>query len=102
MVSTLDDKNIFARVVRMSTHGMITKREILDLFKSQAQLAKLLKLTRSAIHEWTTSNRPVPAEYVLRISKYTGLKPRQIRPDLWPSPVEPTLENIRNRLASND
>jgi DNA-binding transcriptional regulator YdaS (Cro superfamily) len=65
---------------------MITRNQAIEMFKTQSGLAKALGLTRSAVHEWKNSDKPIPAEHVGRFCKATKLKPREVRPDLWPYP----------------
>lgn len=70
---------------------MITRRQIVELFESQAELGRAIGLTRATINTWRNSDKPVPAEYVAAICKAAPsrgiiLTPVMLRPDLWPAP----------------
>ena len=52
---------------------------------SGAELARLLgDITSQAISQW----RRVPAERVLDVERVTGVPRHELRPDLYPAPVE--------------
>ena len=49
-------------------------------------LAAKLQIDKSNITRW--SQRRVPAEWVLRVERETGISRSQLRPDLYPAPAE--------------
>ena len=71
---------------------MLTRQKVLELFPSQADLARACQVSRATINGWKASDKPVPAEYVRQVVT-AGLKlglvitPQMIRPDLWPNPM---------------
>jgi DNA-binding transcriptional regulator YdaS (Cro superfamily) len=71
---------------------VLTRQDVLELFTSQAELARACGVSRATINGWKTSDKPVPAEYVKRVvlaAMENGLvlTPQMIRPDLWPNPL---------------
>ncbi len=59
-----------------------------------AELARLLGLTRFAVHQWKMSG--IPARQVGRVAAITGLNPHFLRPDLWPqtAPAAPPSPQV--------
>lgn len=45
-----------------------------------AELARKIEAPRTALYAWSR----VPAEYVLKIEKVTGISRNRLRPDLYP------------------
>jgi len=71
---------------------MLTRQKVLELFPSQAELARACGVSRATINGWKSSDKLVPAEYVASICKaamQSGLvlTPQMMRPDLWPNPM---------------
>lgn len=60
--------------------------QLKDVFLSKgfrlAQIARELKVNKSAITRWTQSR--IPAERVREIERITGVPREVLRPDLWP------------------
>lgn len=52
------------------------------LCQNVSEMARFLGVTRQAIYAW----RVVPWRRVSGVARYTGLKPWEIRPDLYPPP----------------
>lgn len=50
---------------------------------SQAKLAAAIETTQQNISNWLRANR-VPAEYVLKIERATGIPRHELRDDLYP------------------
>lgn len=71
---------------------MLTRQKVLELFPSQADLARACGVSRATINGWKQSDKPVPAEYVVGIISLgldmgIVITPQMIRPDLWPNPL---------------
>jgi len=86
MSTGIDKKNIAGRL-----HPMISRKQIVELWGSQSELARVAGLTRATVNTWSKSDKPVPAEYVGKICKAAPdkgviLTPVMMRPDLWPAP----------------
>lgn len=64
----------------MTKTGMDAVRESVP---SLAKLAKEIGITRGAVAQW----KRVPAERLREVSAFTGLKPQQLRPDLFEAPA---------------
>lgn len=50
---------------------------------SLAALAVQLGRTKTAVSRWETGSRRIPAEIVPRLSEITGIKPHELRPDVF-------------------
>jgi DNA-binding transcriptional regulator YdaS (Cro superfamily) len=86
-MSTGIDKNILPARLQ----AMISRKQIVELWGSQSELARVAGLTRATVNTWSKSDKPVPAEYVGKICKAAPTKgviltPVMMRPDLWPAP----------------
>lgn len=64
----------------MKTHPLRAFREREQL--SQRQLAELLGTNRENVTRWENGTRMLPVERVPGIARKTGIKPRDLRPDL--------------------
>jgi DNA-binding transcriptional regulator YdaS (Cro superfamily) len=53
---------------------------IIEKVGGTAALSRLLGLHRTAVHKW----RRVPGERVGDVARVTGLRPEDIRPDIYP------------------
>lgn len=70
----------------MSTEAL---RRACEAVGGQNKLAKRLGTTQSQVWYWLTrSKKGVPAEFVPAIERETGVSRSELRPDLWPEPVE--------------
>lgn len=56
---------------------------------SQSALARAFGLTPQAVQKWCKRG-VVPANRVLKIEALTGISRNELRPDIYPPPVEPT------------
>jgi len=67
---------------------MITRSQVLTRFRTPAEAARKLGITRQATQEWKGSDAPVPPERVLPIYQATrgAVTPHELRPDLYPDP----------------
>ncbi|MEA3278879.1 MAG: YdaS family helix-turn-helix protein [Pseudomonadota bacterium] len=67
---------------------MITRSQVLTRFRTPAEAARKLGITRQAIQEWKGSDAPIPAERVLPIYQATrgAVTLHELRPDLYPDP----------------
>lgn len=66
--------------------GMVAVR---DQVESLAWLAEKLGVTRGALTHWTDK---IPAERVGEVSRFTGLAPNVLRPDIFKVPTEQPSE----------
>ena len=51
---------------------------------SQSALARKIGLTQQHVWNWLYRMGQVPAEYVIRIEKATGISRHELRPDIYP------------------
>jgi DNA-binding transcriptional regulator YdaS (Cro superfamily) len=52
---------------------------------SQSELARRIGVTQAHIWQWLhRGKRRIPAEYVLKVEKATGIPRHELRPDLYP------------------
>ena len=66
----------------MATHAL---RRACRVAGGQKPLADKIGTTQSQVWYWLErSKRGVPAEFVLRIEKATGVSRHELRPDLYP------------------
>lgn len=56
------------------------------MFRSSAEAARAIGVTRQAMQHWKNNDGPVPAEHVLAIHRATGgaVRPYALRPDIYP------------------
>jgi DNA-binding transcriptional regulator YdaS (Cro superfamily) len=55
---------------------------------NMADLARRIGINKSSVTLW--GQRRVPAERVLEVEKATGIPRHELRPDIYPAPVEQT------------
>ena len=60
-----------------------------------AALARMLNSRRQAIYQW----KRVPADHVLSVERFSGIPRHILRPDLYPSPIEPLSAPEPERAA---
>lgn len=71
----------------------VKRKDVVRLFRNQAELARILGRGRAQINQqWRDSDQVVPAEAVGKIVEAALVKgliltPQMMRPDLWPVPV---------------
>lgn len=51
---------------------------------SQAELARLVGVSSTAVWKWVNIARRVPAEFALRVERATGISRNWLRPDIYP------------------
>lgn len=51
---------------------------------SQLALAELVGVRQPAVSKWLAKGAPLPAEYVLKVERRTGISRHDLRPDLYP------------------
>jgi DNA-binding transcriptional regulator YdaS (Cro superfamily) len=61
----------------------MTLDDIVKRTGGQAELARLMRISPQAIHQWRQSGK-VPAERVLDLERVSGVPRTAIRPDLYP------------------
>ena len=54
----------------------------------QKSLGDLLETSQPRIWNWINRDKKVPAEFVLKIEKLTGVSRHDLRPDLYPNDVD--------------
>jgi DNA-binding transcriptional regulator YdaS (Cro superfamily) len=70
----------------MSTEAL---KRACTLAGGQKPLADRIGTSQSQVWYWLTrSKKGVPAEFAPRIEEATGVSKSELRPDLWPAPVE--------------
>jgi transcriptional regulator with XRE-family HTH domain len=65
-----------------SLHPLAAYRDRQDPKMSQADLGRLLGVTRVTVHRWESGARKIDPELVASISQKTGIPGRLLRPDL--------------------
>lgn len=51
---------------------------------SQSALARIAKVSSTAVWKWVQSSKRVPAQFVLLIEASTGVSRHSLRPDIYP------------------
>ena len=51
---------------------------------SQAEMARICKVTPTAVWKWLQTSKQLPAEFVLRVEAATGVSRHHLRPDIYP------------------
>lgn len=59
-------------------------RRALAIVGTQAKLAAICKCGQPHISKLIRRNRPIPAEFVLRVEAATGVSRHDLRPDIYP------------------
>lgn len=54
---------------------------------SQTKLARIAGVSTTAVWKWVQSSKRVPAEFVLKVEKATGVSRHDLRPDIYPREV---------------
>lgn len=60
----------------------IALKQAIDTAGSQTSLARLLNISPQRVQSWT--KKRLPAEWVIRVEKETGVSRSELRPDLYP------------------
>lgn len=56
---------------------------------SQAGLARICKVSTTAVWKWVQSSKRLPAEFVLPVEQATGVSRHALRPDIYPRNYPP-------------
>lgn len=56
----------------------------IDKAGSQAEIARIAGVSGPAVWKWVQSSKRVPAEFVIKIEKATGVSRHDLRPDIYP------------------
>jgi len=51
---------------------------------SNAKLAEICGVSTTAVWQWVTRMKRIPADYVLRVEAATGVRREDLRPDIYP------------------
>ena len=76
------DITIGVKLAFMSTLGL---EKAISEAGGQVALASLLGIRQSHISNWKNRGKRVPAEWVIKIEKATGVPRHELRPDLYPT-----------------
>lgn len=64
---------------------------------SQSAFGRLLPRSQSTVFDWLHKNKPLPAEYVLKVERATGISRHELRPDIYPREHDADrLEGLRS------
>lgn len=61
------------------------KDAIAALGGTQAELARICKVSPTAVWKWVQSSKQLPAEFVLDVEAATGISRHRLRPDIYPA-----------------
>ena len=70
------------------TSSLVALQEAVKKAGGQKSLGDLLNTSQPRIWNWINRDKKVPAEYVLRIEKLTGVSRHDLRPDLYPNDAD--------------
>ena len=59
-------------------------RKAIEAAGGQTKLAEALRTSQGRIWNWLNRDKRVPAEFVLKIERVTGVSRHELRPDLYP------------------
>lgn len=82
--------------------------QAIALLGSAATLARALKVSPSAVHEWAAGRRPLPIERCVQVEQITSgaVTRMDLRPDdwwqIWPELAERHPERIPDRPPSDE
>ena len=63
------------------------ERALVAVDGNQSELARICGVTQPTVWGWLNSKRKrLPAEYVHAVSEVTGIKPHELRPDVFRAP----------------
>lgn len=60
---------------------------------SQSAFGRMIGKRQSVVFGWLRANRPLPAEYVLKVEEVTGISRHDLRPDLYPRETIPSFQS---------
>lgn len=55
---------------------------------NQSKFAAAVGTSQQLVSYWVRKKRPIPAEHVASIADVTGIKPHELRPDIFPKPEQ--------------
>lgn len=70
-------------------------REAVRLIGSQSATGRLLGISQHAVWQWLAREKPLPAKYVLPVSRETGIPPWVLNPEIYPRPDAPSSSDER-------
>jgi len=64
-------------------------KKAIDVLGSQAELARICKVSTTAVWKWLQSSKRLPAEHILAVEAATGISRHVLRPDIHPRNYPP-------------
>lgn len=61
----------------------------IQILGSQAELARICKVSTTAVWKWLQSSKRLPAEHVLQVESATNISRHLLRPDIYPRNYPP-------------
>ncbi|WP_348656618.1 YdaS family helix-turn-helix protein [uncultured Sphingobium sp.] len=58
-----------------------------EAMSSQSALARAIGTSQQRLWNWLDKGKPIPAEFVLKTEKATGIPRHELRPDIYPAPT---------------
>ncbi|WP_309660056.1 MULTISPECIES: YdaS family helix-turn-helix protein [unclassified Sphingomonas] len=55
---------------------------------SQSAFGRIIGKRQSVVHDWLRRGVPLPAEHVLKVEAATGISRYDLRPDIYPAPMD--------------
>jgi len=83
------------RAIRAQAPTLMEMALKIELMGGHRKVARRCGITRQAVMQW----REVPARFVLLLADQSPLTPHEIRPDLYPHPLDGTRGRAKRRAA---
>ena len=59
-------------------------KRAVEIAGGQSAFAKLCGVSQPGVWAWLNGNKPLPAEFVLKVEAETGVSRHRLRPDIYP------------------
>lgn len=73
------------------------KKSVAKVGDNQSELARICGVSQNAVWKWIQSTKQLPAEHVIAVEKATGVSRHDLRPDIYPRPL-----NFPNQVSDMD